>query len=459
MLDMTLHEAAVGLRERRFSSEELTRASLERVAAVDGRIGAFLQVTADAALEDARAADHAFATGRPTTPLTGVPVGIKDIIDTAAVRTTANSRTWRDRVPERDATVVTRLRRSGAVRLGKLQTNEFAIGRPGDGDLRPPPRNPWRLDRTTGGSSSGPAAALAARMCFAAIGTDTGGSIRAPASHCGVVGLKPTVGRVSRAGVAMLSWTLDHVGPMARSVRDVALVLGQIAGHDARDRHSARHPVPDYEQPMAAGVDGLRIGVPDDYLDTLTVGAEVLASFRAAVEALRRAGANVEPVSLPTPPLSAVLDPIVLTEAASIHHRRMADGEPYGHGFRERMGLGLAYSGVEYAQALRARAQLIDGMKRVMERVDLLAMPTMADTAPPHDVDIDTVRSPFTGPFNVSGQPAISLPCGLDGDGMPIGLMLVGRWFEEGTVLGAAHLWEQVRGPIGSPALVDGPTP
>lgn len=457
MLDMTLHEAAAGLRERQFSSLELTRACISQVAELDDRIGAFLEVTDDQAMREAQAADRALAAGRARTPLTGIPIVIKDIIDTASVRTTANSRVWRNRIPDRDATVVTRLKRSGAVGLGKVQTNEFAIGRVGDGDLQAPPRNPWRLDRSTGGSSAGPAAALAARMCFAAIGTDTGGSIRAPASHCGVVGLKPTLGRVSRAGVAMLSWTLDHVGPMARSTRDVALVLRLIAGRDRHDARSAVRPVPDYEHEMSAGVDGMRIGVPEAYLSTQDIQEDVITSFRAAVGALRSAGAMVESVALPTPPLSALLDPIVLTEAASIHHSRLAEGQPYGRGFRERMALGLTYSGVEYANALRGRARFISEMKQVMERLDLIAMPAMSVTAPRHDVDIDTVRSPFTGYFNVSGQPAISVPCGRDRDGMPIGLMLAGRWFEEVTVLRAASVCERACGSIGSPELIGAP--
>ncbi|MCV0384677.1 MAG: amidase [Erythrobacter sp.] len=455
MIDMTLHEAAIGLRERRFSSVELTEACLDRVAELDNRIGAFIEVTGDQAMMDAQAADRAFTAGRPGTQLTGIPVAVKDIIDTASVQTTANSHVWRHRIPERDATVVARLKRSGAVGLGKLNTNEFAIGRVGDGDLRPPPRNPWRVDRSTGGSSSGPAAALAARMCFAALGTDTGGSIRAPASHCGVVGLKPTLGRVSRAGVAMLSWTLDHVGPMARSTRDIAAVLRRIAGHDPDDASSARRSVPDYEPEIGAGVDGLRIGVPEAYLDTLEIQEDVLASFREAVTALRQGGARFEPVVLPTPPLSAMLDPIVLTEAASIHHSRLVGDEPYGHGFRERMALGLIYSGVEYAHALRARARYISDMQQVMKSVDLLAMPTMSVTAPRHDVDIDTVRSPFTGYFNISGQPAISVPCGRDRHGLPIGLQLIGRWFDEATVLRAAEICEQATGAIGSPELID----
>jgi aspartyl-tRNA(Asn)/glutamyl-tRNA(Gln) amidotransferase subunit A len=436
---------------------ELTRACLARVAALDGRIGAFLEVTGDQAMEDAQAADRSIAVGRARTRLAGIPVAIKDIIHTASVRTTANSHVWRNHVPARDATVVAHLKRSGAVRLGKLQTNEFAIGRVGDGDLHAPPRNPWRLDRSTGGSSSGPAAALAARMCFATIGTDTGGSIRAPAAHCGVVGLKPTIGRVSRHGVAMLSWTLDHVGPMARSTRDVAIGLRHIAGHDRHDAHSSRRRVPNYEKDISAGVAGVRIGVPEAYLATLDIQDEVDASFREGVAALRKAGAAVVPITIPSPPLSALLDPIVLTEAASIHHARLMDGEPYGHGFRERMALGLTYSGVEYAHALRGRARFIADMRDVMKVVDLVAMPAMSVTAPPHDVDIDTVRSPFTGYFNISGQPAVSVPCGRDHDGMPIGLMLVGRWFDEATLLRAANVCEEARGAIGSPELIDGP--
>ncbi|MCV0377412.1 amidase [Microbacterium sp.] len=448
---MTLHEAARGLRERRFSSVELTQACLDRVADLDDRIGAFVAVTPDEAMNAANAADRSFTAGRATTRLTGIPIGVKDIIDTASVRTTANSHVWHDRVPRRDASVVARLKRSGAVGIGKLQTNEFAIGRVGDGDLQGPPRNPWRLDRSTGGSSSGPAAAVAAGMCFGAIGTDTGGSIRAPASHCGVVGLKPTVGRVSRHGVAMLSWTLDHVGPLARSTADVAVILERIAGRDRHDRLSSRRRVPSYESAMTGSVDGLKIGVPEAYLATVDLQEDVVASFRDSVTALQRSGAAVGPVEFPALPLSAVLDPIVLTEAASIHHVRLSRGEPYGRGFLERMALGLTYSGVDYAHALRGRAKFIADMRRLMKTVDLLVMPTMSVTAPPQDTDIDAVRSPFTGHFNVSGQPAITIPCGRDRDGLPIGLHLVGRWFDEATVLRAARVCEKAFGPLSPP--------
>lgn len=456
--DMTLHEAARGLRERRFSSVELTQACLARVAELDNRIGAFLTVTSDEAMNDARAADRWFATGRATTGVTGVPIGVKDIIDTASVRTTANSHVWHDRVPRRDSTVVARLKRGGAVGIGKLQTNEFAIGRVGDGDLQGPPRNPWRLDRSTGGSSSGPAAAVAAGMCLGAIGTDTGGSIRAPASHCGVVGLKPTIGRVSRHGVAPLSWTLDHVGPLARSTTDVAVILERIAGRDRYDRLTSRRRVPSYASAMSDGVEGMKLGIPEAYLATIDLPRDVVRCFRDGIAALRQAGASVTSVAFPAPPLPAVLDPIVLTEAASIHHTRLSRGEPYGRGFRERMALGLTYSGVDYAHALRGRARFIADMRRLMTGVDLLAMPTMSMAAPPHDTDIDTVRSPFTGHFNISGQPAITVPCGRDHDGMPIGLHLVGRWFEEATVLRAARACEEAIGELVPPSRSGGVT-
>lgn len=458
MLDMTLQDAAIGLRGRRFSSVELTAACLSRIDDLDPQIGAFLTVMADRALACAQAADVALSARRSTTPLTGIPVAVKDIIDTASSPTTANSRVWRDRVPTKDAGVVSRLKKSGAIVLGKTQTNEFALGRPGDGDLRPPPRNPWNNSRTTGGSSSGSAAALSARMCFAAIGTDTGGSIRAPASHCGVVGMKPTLGRISRTGVAMLSWTLDHVGPMARTVGDVAVVLSAISGRDPHDTRSSREAVADYGRSLGAGVQDLKVGVPEEYIASLSIQHGITTRFREALDVLHAGGAAIGNAPLPSGhALTALLDPIVLSEAATLHHRRVAEGQPYGQGFRERILQGMAYSAIDYAHALRARAEFIDAMKVLMRTFDVIAMPTMSVTAPPYDAELDAVRSPFTGYSNVSGQPAVTVPCGLDEAGLPVGVMLVGRWFEEATVLRAARVCEAAfAGIIGGPDLAGG---
>ena len=444
--ELSLLEAAAGLEERSISSTELTRAYLARIDALDGALRCYITVTGEHALADAARADDERRAGGGRGSLHGIPVAVKDLFDTAGALTTANSRTRADDIPAADATVVRRLRSAGAVLLGKLHMNEFATGPLFEDDFRPPARNPWDTERTPGGSSSGSGAALAAGLCAGSFGSDTGGSIRGPAAFCGIVGLKPTAGLVSRAGVAMLSWSFDHVGPMARRVGDVAVLLQATAGHDPADPVSADVAVPDFVSGLDGSAARVRIGVPMSYIASgVEIEPDVLAAFRAAVDHLRELGAEVHEIDLPhLDVLDGIFNPILQSEAAAYHQTRLASrGNEYGRGFRRRVLEGYLYTGVEYVQAQRGRSMFTAAYDELMRSVDIIATPTTHRTAPTFPEQATSARSPFTRIFNVTGQPSISIPCGFDRLGLPIGLLLSGRRFEDASLLRTAEAYER----------------
>jgi aspartyl-tRNA(Asn)/glutamyl-tRNA(Gln) amidotransferase subunit A len=343
------------------------------------------------------------------------------------------------------------LRAAGAVILGKLNLHEFAYGATGANPAHGAARNPWDLARITGGSSSGSGAALAAGECLASLGTDTGGSIRIPASLCGIVGLKPTFGRVSRRGVFPLAWSLDHVGPMTRSVEDAACVLQAIAGYDPRDGSSSDEPVPDYSSGIRDGVTGLRVGVPSSYFFD-DVDDEVASAVREAIDVLEKLGAQVRSIDLPlVERASDAVAALQVPEALAVHHRWMQERpDDYGEMTRQRLEMGVLYPAVAYIEAQRFR-ELIAGRWRaeVFGHVHVLAMPATAIAAPAlEDGTLDIVFKliRLTNPLNLLGVPAISVPCGFTSAGLPIGLQIVGSWFDEATVLRAAYAYEQATG-------------
>jgi aspartyl-tRNA(Asn)/glutamyl-tRNA(Gln) amidotransferase subunit A len=447
---------------RRVSPVEVTEAYLERIERLDGRIHAYITVTAERAREEARAAEAEIGRGRYRGPLHGVPIGLKDLFDTAGVRTTGHSALFAERVPEEDSTCTRRLSEAGAVLLGKLSMHEFAFG-PADPDDAPfpPARNPWDLERVPSGSSSGSGAALAAGLCAGALGSDTGGSIRGPASMCGIVGHKPTYGLCSRAGVLTLAWSLDHAGPMARTVEDCAILLQALAGHDPSDPASAAVAVPDYRAGLDEGIDGLRIGAPLAYLETVPdLNAETFAAYRAALDELGRLGARVEPVELPyAQHINAIGGIILVAEAYAYHQESFRDSPHlYGEPFFSRTLPGALLSAADYITAQRGRERIRRAFGELMGRVDLLALPTFPYPAVTFAEDLATPawgRTSLTRTFNMTGQPAISVPCGFSAAGLPIGLQLAGRPFEDTTVLRAARAyeratdWHQRRPPIG----------
>ena len=442
----TIRDIGGRFRRKTLSPVELTRTLIERIERLDPKLNAFVTVTADRALADAKAAETALARGDISSPLLGIPVGYKDIYATRGILTTGGSALLADWIPTEDATCVTRLQRAGAVMLGKLITHEFAFGIQFPGHRFPAAKNPWDLERMPGGSSSGSGTALASGLAFGALGSDTGGSIRGPASFCGIAGLKPTYGRCSRAGVLTLSWTLDHTGPMARTVEDCAYLLQALAGHDAADPASSRELVGDYIAPLNRGVRNLRIGVPREYFCE-SLDAEVEKAFELALTTLRQLGATVQDVQIPSIKSASAYMVILLSEAYAYHERDLREHpELFGEYLRERIQAGGLITSSEYVQAQRLRTRLQADMADVLRRVDLLVTPTSpkpaATFAAVYDPTYETPRS-NTGPFNMTGLPTLALPCGFSTSGLPLSMQITGRPFEEAAVLRVGHTYEQ----------------
>ena len=441
----SIRDLGARYRRRELSPVEVTGALLARIEKLDPVLHAFVTLTADRALADARAAEEALRRGDER-PLLGVPIGHKDIYLTRGIRTTAGSALLADWVPDVDATCVQRWQQGGTVLLGKLITHEFALGLQLPGHRFPPAGNPWNLAHIPGGSSSGSGAALAAGLVHGATGSDTGGSIRGPASFCGIVGLKPTYGRSSRAGVLTLSWTLDHTGPMARTVEDCAYLLQPLAGHDPLDPASSRAPVPDYVAALTGDVRGVRIGVVRNYFFE-GIDPEVERAFEEAMATLRRLGADVRDVRIPSLAATHSFLLIMLAEAYAYHERDIgAHPELYGEVLRERILAGALVSAGEYVQAQRIRSQIFADTTAVLGDVDVLATPTTPKPATPfalaQDPEFGFPRSNMP-PFNITGQPTLALPCGFSSSGLPLSLQLAGRPFEEGLVLRVGHAYER----------------
>jgi aspartyl-tRNA(Asn)/glutamyl-tRNA(Gln) amidotransferase subunit A len=458
-INLTLEDAAALVRDRRVSPLELTEACLSRIEAVEPRLNAFVTVTADLARAQAREAGDEIAAGRYRGPLHGIPVAVKDLFATKGIRTTAGSRILADWIPDDDATVVRRLRDAGAVLLGKLGLHEFAYGissvNPHFGDVH----NPHDTTKIPGGSSGGSAVAVVAGEAYAALGSDTGGSIRIPASLCGCVGLKPTFGRASLSGAVPLSWSLDHPGPLARTVRDVAVTMQGIAGYDPRDPISMDRPVPDFLAGIDAGARKLRVGVPTDHVwdecDPAIAGA-----VRAAIEALGRAGAEVVEIRWPRAVEYAKAASAILGVEARAYHEGTFPGRSaeYGPLVRARLASQGDVDAETYARSMRllleARA---GGADRDLDGVDVLAMPTVPSRAwtieEAKEIGRPSEWTRITRIFDLTGQPAISVPCGMDPDGIPVGLQFAARMWDEAAALRAARAYELVRGPFPLPAL------
>jgi aspartyl-tRNA(Asn)/glutamyl-tRNA(Gln) amidotransferase subunit A len=458
-IHLTLEDAAALVRDRRVSPVELTEACLARIEAVEPRLNAFVTVTADVARAQAREATAEIAAGRYRGPLHGIPVAVKDLFATRGIRTTAGSRMLADWTPAEDATVVRKLRDAGAVLLGKLGLHEFAYGvssvNPHFGDVH----NPWDTTKIPGGSSGGSAVAVAASEAYAALGSDTGGSIRIPASLCGCVGLKPTFGRASLAGAVPLAWSLDHPGPLARTVRDVAVATAAIAGYDPRDPISADRAVPDFLDGIDAGPRNLRIGVPTDHVWDQCDPA-IAAAVRAAIDALARAGAEIRQIRWTRAAEYANAASAVLGVEARAYHEGAFPGRAaeYGPLVRARLASQGDVDAETYARSMKllleARAGAAD---RDLDGVDVMAMPTVPSRAwtieEAKEIPRPSEWTRITRIFDLTGQPAISVPCGIDPDGIPIGMQFAARMWDEGAALRAARAYELVRGPFPLPPL------
>ena len=457
-LPRSLTDLARAFRERRLSPVEVVRTLLERIEAADKELNAFATVVSERALEEATRAQAEIMGGRYRGPLHGVPIGLKDLIYTAGVRTTMGSAFFKDYVPDYSATVVLRLEEAGAIMVGKTNTHEFAYGPTGDRSYFGPTRNPHDLDRIPGGSSAGSGAAVAANLLYGSLGSDTGGSIRIPATLCGVAGMKPTFGRVSKHGVFPLSWTLDHVGPLTRTVEDNALLLNALAGFDARDPYSVNREPEDFARDLRRGVRGAVIGIPSDFYFE-HVEDEVERRVREAIEVFRSLGAEVREVRIPH--LWETLKAQRLTLAAdaySIHEERLkSEPEKFDEEVRERLLDGERLKAHRYASAQQRKLGAKDEFSRALGEVDVLltpALPIAATLIDQRDVNIGGYEEPvrsavtrLTGPTNLNGFPSLSIPCGSTASGLPVGMQLIGRPFDEATFYRFGHAYEEAVSP------------
>lgn len=447
---LTIREAAPLLKHQELSPVELTRAFLDRIEATDGQLHSFITILKDEALAAARSAEAEILHGDYRGPLHGIPFALKDLYDTAGIRTTAGSKVDIDRVPTQDATATSRLKAAGGILLGKLAMHEFALGGPDFTTPFPPARNPWNLDHITGGSSSGSGSAVASGQCMGALGSCTGGSIRGPASLCGIVGLKPTYGRVSRFGVVPLSWSQDHCGPMTWTVEDTAYMLQALAGYDPKDPTTSTAPVPDYSLSLREEIKGVTIGVPRHYFFAWNenVNPEVQATVEEGLEMLHSLGANLEEVTIPSLEyVRAANSIIMLSEAYAFHERNLKTRpQDFGEMVRARFRIGGLFNVSDYVQAQRVRTVVNREFAEVLKRVDVLVTPTMTQPAAAfegYDATI-TIRGPsFTAPFNLAGLPAISVPCGFTESGLPVGMQIAGKPFDEPGVLRVAYTYQQ----------------
>jgi len=449
-------EASRAIAAGELSPVALTDAYLDRIAALDGELHAYVLVLADEARAAAAQAAAELKQGRSRGPLHGIPIGLKDIYKTRGIRTTAGSNVYIDHLPDEDAETWVRLRAAGAILLGKQETHEFAIGGPDFSLPFPPARNPWNTAHYPAGSSSGSAAAVGAGLCAAAMGSDTGGSIRGPAAYCGLIGLKPTYGRVSRRGVFPLSYTLDHCGPLTRTVEDCAMLMQVLAGHDPLDPASADIPVPDYGRALSQRLDGITIGVIRHWHERDAVAGfgqdsapspHYLAVFDVACRALESLGAKLVDLSLS--PLVDYADAnraIMLSEAYALHERDFRERPHlFGRHMFARIGLGAFLSAADYVEAMRQRRELCLEMAKEFSRVDLIVSANATGPAPPIEA-VGTFstfeRASYTAPYNITGLPALSVPIGFK-DGLPLAFQIAGRPFDESGVMRAGFAFEQ----------------
>lgn len=448
-------ELASLIKSREVSPVEATEAYLERIPQIDGKLNSYITVTADRAMADARQAEQEIVSGNYRGPMHGIPIGIKDQVYTKGILTTGGSTILKDFVPSEDATVVTKLNEAGAVLLGKLNMSEFAMG---DAFEHPygRPHNPWDLSRNAGTSSSGSSAATAAFLCATSLGEDTGGSIRGPASFCGLVGIRPSWGRVSRHGVLGASWSMDQVGPISRTVSDCAITLAAIAGHDPKDGYSWDVPVPDYLAALSGGVQGLKIGVITERVQGDAVDPQVRDLVVKAIAQLGELGAIVSDIDIPLIAQSATISTAVTYGDVSGVHREGIDKrlKEYDYNLQLRLLAGAILPAQAHQKAVRLRHMLRQQILDALDQVDVLVMPTSSIPASPlpEKAGVESKkafmemlggRRSFTAPFNLASVPALSINCGFTSEDLPVGLQIAGKPFDESTVFRVAYAYEQ----------------
>ena len=456
---MRIGEAAAGLRAHRFSAVDLATAAISRIDRHNPALRAFITVTAGQALEQARQADRELAAGQDRGPFHGIPVALKDLFATRGVLTTAGSKVYENWVPGFNATVVEKLLAAGAVLLGKLNMHELAYGITSANPHFGPVRNPWNPLHSPGGSSGGSGAAVVAHMVFMAMGTDTGGSIRIPASFCGTVGLKPTYGRVSRFGVLPLGFSQDHMGPLTRSVRDAALALNAIAGHDPRDPTSSRRPVVDYVPDQDCSIRGLRIGFPENFFFE-HLHEDVESAVRGAIARAQSLGAVIKPVRLPDMhALNAIARIVLLSEASAVYEPFLEDRGRFGPDVLALLDQGRLVPATDYINAQRLRRKMRRQFAQVWQDVDCLITPATPSPAPRigdttirlggRDEDVRLASTRLVRGVNALGYPALSLPCGLSASNLPVGMQIIGPAFQEALLLRVGATLED--GGVGIP--------
>ena len=452
-----VHELSRRIEQKELSPLDVVEANLQRIEAVNPTVLGFIQVTAEEARKEAKKAGEEIAAGRRTSPLHGIPYGVKDIIDTAGVRTTRGSSFFMDRVPEEDAFAVARLKKAGAVLLGKCHTQEFASGPMSHNPHLGTARNPWDLSRITGGSSTGSAASVASGMVPAALGTDTGSSIRGPATHCGIVGLKPTHGRVSLMGVCPNALSYDHVGPLLRAVRDAAMVLQAIAGYDPRDPYSRDVPVPDFSARLEEGVKGMRLALCPDLCENSEVDAEVQLAFDRAVGVLRQLGAKVETLPFPDAKRIRAIGEVIISHEFMEFHRPLYEKNPAGYGeeTRDRIEARIGKENPDaYIRAQRERVLLRRAVRALFDKADVVLTPSLPCIAPLIETKTTRINGkevlyslaitmPFLTHQNMTGFPALAVPMGFSAERLPMSIQFIGPPWEEAQVLRAGHAFER----------------
>ena len=452
---LTATQLSALIKSREVSPVEATEAYLDRIGAVDSQLNSYITVCREEALVEARVAEREIGSGSYRGPMHGIPVGVKDQFYTKGIRTTGGSSILRDFVPDEDATVISNLKNAGAVLLGKLNMSEYAMG---DAFFHPygRPRNPWDLSRSPGTSSSGSGAATAAHLCATSLGEDTGGSIRGPAAFCGLAGIRPSYGRVSRYGVLGASWSMDIVGPISRTVSDCAMTLGAIAGYDPKDPYTWKTPVPDYLASLDGDIRGLRVGVISERVYTDAVDPDVRRSVEQAIGVLGELGAKTEDVSIPLIVDSAVISStVILVDAVVPHAQGIAEHlDEYDHNNRVRLLTGSIVPSRAHQKALRLREMLRQQILAALQNVDVLVMPTSSIPASriPAKAGVSSKeevldgyagRRSFTAPFNLANLPALSVNCGFTPEILPVGLQLAAKPFAEETLFRVAHAYEQ----------------
>lgn len=449
----TISQLAPKLEKQELSPVEVTRMMLERIEVVDEQLNSYITVMKEVALAQAKQAEREIAKGHYRGRLHGVPIALKDLLNTKGIRTTAGSQVLAEHIPNEDATVVTKLREAGAILLGKLNMHEFAFGVTNKNDYFGKTRNPWDVERTPGGSSGGSGAAVAAGLAFAALGSDTGGSIRTPSALNGIYGLKPTFGRVSKYGAIPLAWSLDHIGPMTRSVEDLAIVLQSIAGFDKNDPTTVNRIVPDYESSLNMNISGLRVGVPTNYFFDF-IEDEVALSVKVAINQLEKLGATLVEVTIPELELSEYSELVTIQSEAAAYHYDTLQGKShlYGNDVRTTLQAGQLVTAVQYVKAQQARRLLQEALVRVFKEIDVIAAPTVSMVAPKWKESFKMIQGEskavaaefvrFAAPANLTGIPSLSVPTGFSSERLPIGMQLMGRPFEESTLLAIAAAFE-----------------